>query len=174
MFSSTATFATDHPQGTHGVPASSAPSAPRGTMDEREAELDAELREMQDGYRASGGLTSGDAIASRLRVHAAQPISVLARWIVGRNVVVVHWRSQTWLPLFQFHLHDMSLRADVQPIVPVLGAVLGDWQVARWFARPNAQLGGALPADELARDPARVLQAAVALSASLNGSILAH
>jgi hypothetical protein len=154
--------------------ADSAANPPAHGLTQREADLDAELREMQNGYRASGGLASGDELAFRLRGHSAQPISVLARWIVGRNVVAIHWRSQTLLPLFQFHLHDMSLRAEMQPMVPLLSAVFDEWQVAQWFARQNAGLDGRSPADEMNRDPARVLHAAMEMSASRNGSILAH
>jgi hypothetical protein len=89
MFSSKAKLATDQPHGNFGTQRAPAPPVspvPRGRMNQREAELDAELRKMQNRYRASGA-----ELASRSRVHSsAKPISVLARWIVGRNVVAIN------------------------------------------------------------------------------------
>ena len=78
------------------------------------------------------------------------------------------------IPMFQFETHDMSLRTEVQIVVPILSSVLDEWQVARWFAMPNAELAGATPADAIGREPHRVQSAAIALSNSRSAAFAQH
>jgi hypothetical protein len=116
--------------------------------------------QMVHAYRRAGGLVSSDEVALRLRRHTAQPISVLARWIVARNVVSFVWQSQTLLPLFQFDLSDMSLRGGATEVVEELSGAFDDWELATWFARPNSWLRYAAPVDMMDADQPAVLQAA--------------
>src|SRR3954449_441454 len=74
---------------------------------------DRQFSMLQDACLVHGGLATGDEIARRLRRHAAQPLSLLARWIVRREVISLAWRNQTWLPLFQFDLATMTRREPV-------------------------------------------------------------
>ncbi len=115
---------------------------------------------MLSGYRSTGGVASGEIIASLLRQHSEQPISLLARWIVSRKVVSFVWRSQTHLPLFQFDLNRMEIRPGAQSVMAELARAFDDWEMANWFALPNSWLAGAVPADALASDSQAVLHAA--------------
>jgi hypothetical protein len=116
--------------------------------------------EMEAAFRPQGGMADSDEVAERLLRHTDQPISRLARWIVNRDVLSVSWRSRLMLPLFQFDLAAFTPRPPVREVIRELTPVLGDWALALWFARSNALLGGATPADAIARDPAAVLEAA--------------
>ena len=40
-------------------------------------------------YDATGGVVSGDELLSLLRSASVQPISLIARWIVNRQVVTI-------------------------------------------------------------------------------------
>lgn len=121
---------------------------------------DREYREMQQAFRAGGGLANSDEVTRLLGVRTEQPISVLARWIVAHEVVSFEWNSRTMLPLFQFDLPAMTLRPEVAVVIRELAHVLSDWEIGLWFARPNAWLGDAAPIDSLASDPRGVHDAA--------------
>jgi len=115
---------------------------------------------LQQACLAHGGLASGDEVARRLRRHAEQPLSMLARWIVCREVLALVWRGQTWLPLFQFEFATMTPREPVRAALKELVDVFDDWDATLWWATPNAWLDGAAPVDALAGEPQGVLQAA--------------
>jgi len=115
---------------------------------------------LQQACAPHGGLAGGDEVARRLRRHAAQPLSMLARWIVGREVISLVWRGQTWLPLFQFDLATMTPHEPVRAALRELADAFDDWDAALWWATPNAWLHGDAPVDAITRDPQAVLQAA--------------
>jgi hypothetical protein len=121
---------------------------------------DRQFLEMEQAFRASGGIASGDELAGRLRRCSEQPISVLARWIVERRAVSFPWQSQTLLPLFQFDLSTMTLRPAVIETVCELKDVFDDWDLAMWFARPNAWLSDSSPVNLIEVDAPAVLNAA--------------
>ena len=118
------------------------------------------IEPMLEGFRSSGGLVSGDALAAMLRGCLDQPISTLARRIVGRELVHVCWRSQILVPLFQFDRCDMSLRHGVRDVIETLAPAHDDWDIATWFAEPSVWLRDRRPADVIDRDPAAVMEAA--------------
>jgi acyl-CoA synthetase (AMP-forming)/AMP-acid ligase II len=115
---------------------------------------------MVHAYRRAGGLVSSDEVALLLRRRTAQPISLLARWIVARNVVSFEWQLQTLVPLFQFDLSDMSLRCGTAEVIEELSGAFDDWDLARWFAQPNSWLRNAAPVDVIDADQPAVMQAA--------------
>lgn len=121
---------------------------------------DRQVHAMLAGYRKSGGVVNGDVVVRLLRLRSEQPISLLARWIVSRQVVSFTWRAQTQLPLFQFDLVRMEVRASVQTVVAELSKAFDDWDLASWFAQPNTWLAGAVPADAIELNLTGVLQAA--------------
>ena len=94
-----------------------------------------------------------------LRRRTAQPLSLLARWIVDTLVVSVAWRGDYLLPAFQFDLAGATVR---RPVFEILDGTLKDLELASWFALPNARLGGAAPVDAIGRDPRAVIDAAAA------------
>ena len=115
---------------------------------------------MERAFSAHGGSAGGDEIVRRLRLRADQPLSTLARWIVGRSVVHFEWQDSTLIPVFQFDLPDMSLRPTVGQVLGELNPVFDDWDVALWFAQPNSWLRDMLPVDVLQSHPLEVLHAA--------------
>jgi hypothetical protein len=115
---------------------------------------------VQQAFRTAGGVASGDQVAYLLRERIEQPVSVVARWIVGRNVVSYEWRSQAMLPLFQFDLPKATLRPTVADVIHELKDVYADWCLALWFVEPNLWLDGATPLQTIELRPHAVLEAA--------------
>lgn len=139
-------------------------SAPFSPVLAPTAVADAEFRRLCQGLEPSGGLVSADLLAGLMRhgdgTSVSQPISQVARWIVGRQIVCVPWRSQTLLPVFQFGAGMASLRPGLAAVMAELTDVFDDGELALWFALGNCSLGGAAPADCLATQAADVWQAA--------------
>lgn len=120
-------------------------------------------------YDTHGGLVGGDELAHRLRPHLDQPISVVARWIVQREIVNIYWRSQWLIPMFQFSASDMRIHPAVRGAMTELTSVLDDWDIATWFVQPNTWLNDNRPLDRLQCDAAAVIRAARAGRSVANG-----
>lgn len=128
----------------------------------RLATQDRQFLSMLTAYRRTGGVATGDEVAGLMQKHWDQSVSTVARWIVGRSVLSFTWQSQTLLPLFQFDLSTMSLRPCVTAVLRELVCAFDEWDLALWFAEPNAWLDDAAPADLVSNDPVSVLKAAQA------------
>lgn len=150
-----------------------APATPRRTAGglpptSHEEALDAAWRGVQerrfatlrDALARHGGCLPADQLCVLLRPHWGQPLSRVARWIAGREVVSVPWRAQFWIPLFQFERPSLDLVPAAGDIVRALRPVYDDWELAEWFARPHDLLAGRCPASQLAGDPGAVEEAA--------------
>jgi hypothetical protein len=111
-------------------------------------------------YLCRGGLARGDELLNLVRTHCDQPISRVARWIVGREVLQYRSGLDAAFPLFQFDVADMSIRPAVRQVIGELSGVLDDGELAQWFVRPNLSLDGAMPVDALKRDAGAVIAAA--------------
>jgi acyl-CoA synthetase (AMP-forming)/AMP-acid ligase II len=123
-------------------------------------ELDARAGEVLAAFARTGGVASGDEVALLLRRRTSQPISMLGRWIVEQRVVSFAWRGDLVLPMFQFDRADMGVSAAVGAVLDELDGTFDDWDLATWFALPNAWLAGRAPVDALDHDPDAVRQAA--------------
>ena len=88
-------------------------------------------------YRASGGTARGDDVARLLADHGLGDFIGVARLIASSDVFGFEWRSTLWIPMFQFDLHDLSVKSSVQLVLGELGAGFDGWVRAAWFARPN-------------------------------------
>lgn len=109
----------------------------------------------------SGRLLAADDVVTRMRDRGCeQPLSRLARWIVGRDVVSVEWHGHTWLPLFQFEPARMSLRAGVSAVVHELAGAFDEREIMEWFTTPNSCLRDMAPSDLVSIRPVLVLNAA--------------
>lgn len=115
---------------------------------------------MSRAFAATGGFIDGDALAGHMRTSCDQPISLIARWIVTRQVVSIVWHSNLVLPLFQFEEAGMSKRASVTRIIDELRDVFDNWDLALWFSTPNAWLDHSAPVDLIATDEHAVHEAA--------------
>jgi hypothetical protein len=121
---------------------------------------DLALAELIDGYGAHGGLASTDELVGLMRPYWRQPISILARWIVGRKVVSFMSRTQFVLPVFQFARPRMTPNEAVSDCSIELGDFMGVEAFAAWFVRPCEWLGRRMPVDLLSNDPDAVVDAA--------------
>ena len=121
---------------------------------------DVALAELMAGYGAHGGLASTDELVGLMRPHWRQPISILAKWIIGRKVVSFMSRTQFVLPVFQFARPQMKPNEAVGDCSIELGDLMGVESFAAWFVRPCDWLGRRMPVDLLANDPAAVVDAA--------------
>ncbi len=74
-----------------------------------------------------------------------QPLSILARWIVRRNVVSVRRRESWLLPRLHVAEPEIEPLPVVGQVVAELSAVLDDAALADWFCLPNVWLGGCRP-----------------------------
>jgi hypothetical protein len=138
------------------------PALPRTTRHEpplRRLE-DRQYVAMEIAFARHGGLSEGDEMARRLRRRSSQPVSLLARWIVERTIVSFDWRGRVLVPNFQLDVQDLMPRQVVLNVASELTPFLDDWNVALWFAEPNAWIEHRLPIDLMASDPNGVLQAA--------------
>jgi hypothetical protein len=126
-------------------------------------------RAMADAYHHTGGLLDVNDVLQRLGRKSDQPISTLAKWIVGRELVNFTHSGQIFVPTFQFLIADMSLRPCARNVVLELAGACDDWDIAQWFATPNKWLDGVAPADLVASAPQVVMQAARADRLALTG-----
>jgi hypothetical protein len=117
---------------------------------------------MLDEFEATGGVVTGDELAMWARSWTDQPMSVVARWLVRREVTHFKWQGATYIPLFQFDCQGKARRDGLQDTISQLACAFDDWEMAEWFALPNVWLGDASPASRLAHDTAGVLGAACA------------
>jgi hypothetical protein len=121
---------------------------------------DRDFVSMLGAYRRSGGLARADEVVSLLDAHCGLGVATLARWIVEGRLVCFEWDAQTWLPWFQFKHLDRLPDPAVGAACAELAGAYDEWELAQWFARPNALLAGCAPTDRLADDPDAVLQVA--------------
>jgi hypothetical protein len=115
---------------------------------------------MENAFRARGGLASAEDVVRWLGEAVDQPISCLARWIVGHDVISFQWQGHTMLPLFQFDLPQSRPHEAASAVARELLPVLGEWDACLWFAQPNVWLDDAAPVEVIGRDPRAVLDAA--------------
>ena len=111
-------------------------------------------------FRATGGLLSADFMAVLLRRHFDQPLSLLARWIVRREVLTVPTCGRNCLPMFQFDPVALAVRPAVRDAMTELRDVFDDTEMLAWFAESNLLLDGRSPAEAVLCHPAAVVQAA--------------
>ena len=111
-------------------------------------------------YRIHGGVAHADEVVERLRKQRSQPMSRLARWIAGREVLIVKSHGDIWLPLFQFDLDIGTIRTEASQMLATLTPAFDDWEMVTWFVEPNSWLGGEAPICLFFHDAPSVLQAA--------------
>ena len=116
-------------------------------------------------YIPIGGVWTGNDLVAEIRPCRNQPISQVARWLIGRQIVSVTWRTETWIPKFQFGKSPCSDGVGdplpgVQRSIADLVGFLDDLEMAEWFASPNSWLQYRRPSMMVADDAAAVVQAA--------------
>ena len=127
---------------------------------------------LQQGRRAfarSGGLLPADGLAQRVTSAHGQGIGMVARWIVERAVISLHWQGSYWIPAFQFCPATWRPQAALANLLAELPPPTDRWTWTEWFAEPNDVLRGERPADRWALAPEEVRQAARLLRFVRNG-----
>ena len=110
-------------------------------------------------FERFGGVADADTIALRMRRLHNQPVSMVARWIVAREVVCFHDRGITFLPHFEFDAATWLPRPSVRRVVRELRDVYDDLDLARWFVSDNPSLDARPPVALIEGEPDRVLEA---------------
>ena len=113
-----------------------------------------------EAFRATGGTAPGVIVGPLLEDHHAGDAVSLAKLILAGQVFGFEWRASLWLPMFQFDVDDLALKAAPQRVRKALPPGWSGWALASWFATPNAWLDGCSPADTLDADADAVLRAA--------------
>ena len=113
-----------------------------------------------EAFRSTGGLAPGKVLVESLQEHQRGDLLHLARLVVDRRIFVVDWRSDSWIPMFQFDCHDLTCKPGPALVRAELKGLSSGWAVASWFAQPNALLDGCLPVDRMDADPGSVIAAA--------------
>jgi hypothetical protein len=119
---------------------------------------DLRAAEIIDAY--AGHIVDGHELVRRLRIRESQPISVVAKLLVNRQLLSFSWRGQFILPLFQFCQPDMSVLPAVGDVLAELGTAFDNEDASIWFCRANSSLANATPMDTIERDPGAVIAAA--------------
>ena len=109
-------------------------------------------------YRATGGTARGDDLARLLEDHQCGDFAGLARLIVADEVFGFECRDTFWVPMFQFDLRDLSIKAGPRQVRAELGSEFDGWTLAA--ARPNSWLNDRRPVDLLDSNLPEVLGAA--------------
>ncbi len=126
----------------------------------RGSPTDAGLLELQQAFRATGGLARGDDLARLLDDQCNGDADPLAQLIDSRQVFGFARQYSVWVPMFQFELHDLSVKPAPGQVLAALGNGIDDWTTACWFVRPNPWLARRRPLDLLHGELPEVLSAA--------------
>jgi hypothetical protein len=118
-----------------------------------------------EAFRATGGTAPVDIVGRLLEERLLEENKVcnavsLSKLIHTGQAFGFEWRDSLWIPMFQFRANNLALKASAQGVRAELPPLWSGWNVAAWFAAPNARLDGRNPADRLDADPEAVLHAA--------------
>ncbi len=126
--------------------------------------------ELLEAFRATGGTAPGCAVARLLEEHQGGDAvgladqggraAGLAKQVFTRELFGFNWRSNFWIPMFQFRSDDLAVKVEPQQVRAALPSEWSGWAVACWFAAPHIQLEGRRPVDALDADFDDVLRAA--------------
>lgn len=121
---------------------------------------DQEAQKMIDAFAKLGGSIGADDLAARISATGRDGFGTVARWIVRRQVLVVHTAEGDWLPRCQFTQPAWTLVGSVARVLRDLTPVMSDAGIAAWFCAPNEWLQGNSPAAALLTAPSEVRAAA--------------
>ncbi len=118
------------------------------------------LARQRERLLATGAYTT-DALRDR---RGDAKTSATHTWLSRRRkaneLFTVTHDGNTLIPKFQLDDEGEPRKGIVEVLKALAPAQLGDWATWTWFTSTNPRLGGAVPAEVLAVDPARVSRAA--------------
>jgi hypothetical protein len=126
----------------------------------RRVPSDRDFLAMRASYRNTGGIARGDDLARLLEDLQRGDVATLARRIAAGDVFGFDWHGSFWVPMFQFDLSDLSLKASARQVQNELASVFDGWTIAVWFAQRNSWLNEYKPVDLLDTEFRAVLEAA--------------
>ncbi len=115
---------------------------------------------MLSDYHASGGLARGNTLGRLLDDWQCGDFISLAKLIAADEIFSFRWHAESWIPMFQFELRDLSVKPGPRRVLAELKPVFDDWGLAVWFVQPNSWLQTMRPLDLLDSDLTGVLEAA--------------
>lgn len=65
---------------------------------------------MIGAYKTSGGTARADDLALLLEEKSKGNFVSVAKRIVSRDIFSFEWQNHFWIPMFQFHSHDLSIK----------------------------------------------------------------
>lgn len=119
-----------------------------------------EARALIDIFERTGGIITVEEAEEMLARLASDATVGIARLIARNRLTSFFSGSSHLVPLFQFCPLTMSVVAPVPAVIDELAGVLESGEMCSWFARGNAWLGGASPAELVREAPGRVVDAA--------------
>jgi hypothetical protein len=120
-------------------------------------------------YRSRGGVVRCDVLARVLNGGEGADTATLGRLHITHGAFSFEWQANDWVPMFQFDLHDMSIKPRPRRVVAEMAEVFDGWALAVWFAHPNRWLRSRRPIDLLDLNLTSVLGAARADRFIANG-----
>lgn len=136
--------------------------------------LDTAFVELQEAFRASGGLARGESLAQRMSLVGPGGYIDLARRIVGGQLFSFQWHEDFWLPMFQFEPVRLTPREAPRRVLAELRGALDGWGIAQWYVTPLCQLAGRTPLAVLDSDLPALLAAAGEVRAAPAARCAAH
>lgn len=116
--------------------------------------------DLLQAYRATGGIAPGDVLGRLFEEHHVGNFVSLARLLANGQVFALTWSHSLWIPMFQFHLGDLSIKTKAQIARAKLPSTTDGWGFGAWFAGPNEHLDGQRPVDLLDSQLLAVMDAA--------------
>jgi hypothetical protein len=122
--------------------------------------VDKQLDAMCAAFHTTGGLARGDDLALLLEDHRRGADASLSKLIASDRVFGFKRSFAFWVPMFQFELDDLRLKPAALKVRAELAAEFDGWEVASWFAEPNAWLRDQRPVEMLDSNLREVMAAA--------------
>lgn len=129
----------------HGTPARCRRTAARPLVGDR----DRQFVFMLAAFRPHGGLLRAGEISRRA-----------SATLCAEATMRLVWNDECWWPWFQFDRDGQALNVDAAAVAAELAPDYDAWELAVWFAEPNAWLAAQRPVDRLRVDPGSVRAAA--------------
>lgn len=109
----------------------------------------------------SGDFLTAEAFAVLSQLGTEQCRAEFEAWKRAGNIFSLAHEDKEYFPLYAFDpASGFRPFSSLAAVITTLGSSKPDWAMALWFGSSNSYLGGQMPKDVIADDPARVLDAA--------------
>ncbi len=115
---------------------------------------------MLAAFRSSGGIERAADLEWLLDDQPDAQEGALSKLIMSGEIFCFEWHDTVWVPMFQFDLREMGVRARPQEVRAALDREFDRWGLAAWFAQRHPGLAHMSPVDMIDVNLPAVLQAA--------------